>query len=523
MENRENELSLLKKSKKGLKSLVFSRTGMVVFLLLLQLWIIIAGFIHFRDYSPYFYSLNIMISSVISAVIINNSDIDPVSKITWLVVIITLPLFGALLFMYTKRDVGFRALKFQFSKVMKSTDNLLTQSEEVAGKLKTESPDTAQLAYYLDRSGCYPVYENTEIKYFPSGEEKFRQLLTELEKAEKFIFLEYFIISEGHMWGRILDILSRKAREGVEIMVMYDGSNEFMTLPRDYSKRLRKLGIKCKVFAPATPFVSTHYNYRDHRKILVIDNKVAFTGGINLADEYINRYEKYGHWKDSAIMLKGDAVKSFTLMFLQMWNLTPPNVKYTNYLEYDSGHFSSDGYVIPYGDSPLDKDKVGKQVYLDILSRANKYVYIMSPYLILDGELDNALKFAAERGIDVRLILPGIPDKKTPYALAKTHYSSLLAAGVKIYEYTPGFVHSKVFISDDIKAVVGTINLDYRSLYHHFECAAYIYKSGCISDIKADFENTLEKCTPVTKETVKKEKFSTKLVGFVTKVFAPLM
>lgn len=304
---------------------------------------------------------------------------------------------------------------------------------------------------------------------------------------------------------------------------MYDGSNEFTTLPRDYPRRLAKLGIKCKVFAPATPFISTHYNYRDHRKILVIDGKTAFTGGVNLADEYINACEKYGHWKDAAIMLKGPAVKSFTLMFLQMWNITGQQAEYEKYICADIPQHNAGGYIIPYGDSPLDNEKVGKMVYMDIINRADRYLYIMSPYLILDGDLETALKFAAARGVDVKIILPGIPDKKVPYALAKTHYSSLVSAGVKIYEYTPGFVHAKIFISDDEKAVVGTINLDYRSLYHHFECAAFMYKTDCMPDIVQDFEATLTKCRQVTDESIKKEKLTTKILGSTMKILAPLM
>ena len=326
------------------------------------------------------------------------------------------------------------------------------------------------------------------------------------------------------MWGNILDILARKAKEGVEVRLLYDGSCEFALLPRSYPKMLEELGIKCRVFAPVSPFVSTHYNYRDHRKILVIDGNCAFTGGINLADEYINRGSRFGHWKDCAIMLRGEAVKNFTLMFLQMWNMSDKTTELGDYLNYPANlPADASGYVMPYGDSPLDAEHVGKQVYVDILNRAERYVHIMSPYLILDAETENALKFAAKRGVDVALILPGIPDKKLPYALAKGHYKSLLSAGVKIYEYSPGFVHSKLFVSDDIKAVVGTINLDYRSFSHHFECAAYMHSTGCINDIEADFESTLKLCRRVSMETVKKEKLSLKLLGILMKVVAPLM
>ena len=350
-------------------------------------------------------------------------------------------------------------------------------------------------------------------------------MLKELEKAEKYIFMEYFIVEEGYMWGRILDVLTRKVKEGVEVRVMYDGMCEMSTLPANYFKLLEAQGIHAKAFSPIVPVVSSHYNYRDHRKILVIDGKVAFNGGVNLADEYINRIERFGHWKDTAVMLKGPAARSFTLMFLQMWYMTedavPDYEKWLSLPAYEAE--DAKGYVMPYSDCPLDTYKAGEAVYMDILNRATDYVHIMSPYLILDGELKTALCFAAQRGVDVKLILPGIPDKKVAYSLAKTHYSELNKAGVKIYEYTPGFVHAKVFVSDGIKAVVGTINLDYRSLYHHFECATYMYRTDCIADIEKDFQDTLAKCRQVSSESIKKEKFSYRLIGALAKMISPLM
>lgn len=305
---------------------------------------------------------------------------------------------------------------------------------------------------------------------------------------------------------------------------MYDGTCEFALLPRDYPKRLKALGIKCKVFSPVAPFISTHYNYRDHRKILVIDGHTAFTGGVNLSDEYINVKSKFGHWKDTAVMLKGEAVRSFTLMFLQTWGISEKEIEHERFLSFPTMPVeTAKGYVIPYGDRPLDDDKLGERVYMDILNRALEYVHIMTPYLILDGEIEAALKFAAERGVEVALILPGIPDKIVPYSLAKTHYASLLESGVKIYEYTPGFVHAKVCVSDTLEAVVGTINLDYRSLYHHFECAAYLYDTDCVPEIEADFQAALAKCRQVTKETIRKEKWYLKLLGCLMKAVAPLL
>ena len=348
-------------------------------------------------------------------------------------------------------------------------------------------------------------------------------MLQELEKATTSIYLEYFIIDEGKMWGSILEILARKAAQGIDVRVMYDGTCEFILLPKGYAEKLHKLGIKCRVFAPVTPFVSTHYNYRDHRKILTIDGKVAFTGGINLADEYINEKTLFGYWKDTAVMITGDATKGLEYMFLQAWNLKEKDFTFPDLESNMSQSPARGGFVMPYFEDPLDNEHVGKQVYIDILNRAKRYVHIMTPYLILDGALETALKYAAKRGVDVTLLLPGIPDKKIPYALAKSHYAALTEAGVKIYEYTPGFVHAKVMVSDDKESVVGTINLDYRSLYHHFECAVYMYNTPCIQEIVHDFDSSIAKSRLVTRQSIKNEKTFYKVTGRLLKVIAPLL
>ena len=520
-------MRLLRKGKKGMFRVVFSRGGLFLILLLIQ--IIIPFYMLYGRFSEltvsyYWFTVVFYVGAVIYLI---NTNMDNSAKITWLILIMIIPVFGIGMLVYTKLDIGHRASKRRVEFIAELTRNSITQDQNIIEEIKEISPETYAISNYIKRDGCYPVYTNTDINYYPDGLSKFRQLLTELEKAEHFIFLEYFIIEEGIMWGQVLDILARKAAEGVEIRLMYDGTCEFTTLPHDYPKRLQKLGIQCKMFAPATPFISAHYNYRDHRKIVVIDGHTAFTGGINLADEYINHVEKHGHWKDTAIMLKGDAVKSFTLMFLHLWNIDEKTLSISNfekYLRYPTlAPDNTRGYVIPYGDCPLDEEKCGEMVYMDILNRAERYVHIMTPYLILDGEMETALKFAAERGVDVTIIMPGIPDKKMANALAKTHYKTLIDSGVKIYEYTPGFVHAKVFVSDDIKAVVGTINLDYRSLYHHFECAAYMYDAECIDDIELDFQNTLKKCRKVTHETIRKERLIVKFRGQLLKAFAPLL
>lgn len=516
-------LLLLKKGKKGMSHAVFSRFGMILLLFLVQVALYLNIFNWFEARMPHILGGTAFLE-VLMVLWLLNSGINPTAKITWLIVIMLMPVFGVLLFFYTQSDIGHRALKKRMDEIITDTKKRIPQPAGVMERFCAQNKGAAMLAQYMQRSSCHPVYENTQVTYFPLGEDKFAEMLYQLEQAEHFIFLEYFIVDEGMMWGQILEILAKKAAQGVDVRMMYDGTCEFSLLPHDYPKRLRALGIQCKMFSPVTPFLSTHYNYRDHRKILVIDGHTAFNGGVNLADEYINQKERFGHWKDTAVMLQGEAVKSFTLMFLQMWRIDEREDESAHFLSYPVRPAAgAKGYVIPYGDCPLDNEKLGERVYMDILNRSLSYVHIMSPYLILDGELETALKFAAERGVEVVLLLPGIPDKKIPYALAKGHYASLLESGVKIYEYTPGFVHAKVFVSDMREAVVGTINLDYRSLYHHFECATYLYDTACIPQIEEDFQQTLKKCRQVTMQTVRKEKLRVKATGYLMKAIAPLM
>ncbi len=559
METQHNEtyLRLAKPRAKGLMgvlSLVFSRLLVIVLLILAQIAIYVAIFLFLSEFMPHF----VVVEAVFVFFVLMwlfNTGMDSTAKLTWMFFIAVVPILGAMMLMFTQLNLGQRKLSQRSATVIEETKHAIPQPEGAWEKIKDDPAGTDDLTHWLNRSGCFPIYDKTEVTYFPLGEDKFEAMLEELRKAEKYIFMEYFIIEEGFMWGSILEILIEKAKAGVDVRVMYDGMCEISNLPSNYVKLLRDRGIRARSYAPIKPFLSSHYNYRDHRKILVVDGKVAFNGGVNLGDEYINREERFGHWKDTAVMLKGPAVRSFTLMFLQMWNLNDKRsskVQVDDLIKQDSiggvpipknevtffpeeelsllddepptpENTEPKGFVLPYCDCPLDKDKAGEIVYMDILNRASDYVYIMTPYLILDGELEMSLKYAAQRGVDVRLILPGIPDKKMAFALAKSHYAALTEAGVKIYEYTPGFVHAKVFLSDDMKAVVGTINLDYRSLYHHFECATYMYGTDCLEDIKADFQETLAKCRPVTEETIRNESAFYKVMGVVMKVIAPLM
>lgn len=521
--NKANEILLLKKGKRGIIRIIFGRTGIVLTLLLTQILILVKVFRFLQGLIPFTVG-TLLGFTVFMVLYVINSEHNPSVKLSWITLITLMPGFGGMLYIFIQTDIGHRTIKKRIKKIVKESESEFLDQEELMEKLKTENKGLYNLATYTGKAGGYPIYKNSSTKYFPLGEDAFEEMLIQLRKAEKFIFMEYFIVDEGYMWGKILKILSDKVKEGVEVRFMYDGTCEFALLPHNYPNKLRELGIDCKVFSPIRPFLSTHYNYRDHRKILVVDGRVAFTGGINLADEYINKIEVYGHWKDTVVMTQGQAVESFTIMFLQLWNANREERSYLTDL-YRSKPLGEkeDGYLIPYGDSPLDNDKVGQMIYMDILNRAEDYVYIMTPYLILDGEMITALQFAARRGIDVRIIMPHIPDKKFVFAQSRSHYKELMDSGVKIYEYTPGFMHAKAFLSDDRKAVVGTVNLDYRSLYHHFECGLYMEDISTIDDIKLDFQETLDLSQRVTLEDIKKYNLIMTIIGRILKIFAPLM
>lgn len=512
---------------KKLCRLVFGRTMIVFLFLLIQIvffWLCVNSM---RNSMEFFYAINLIISTVAMVYIISDNKSNTSFKMAWIIPVLTLPVFGTLMYAFVRLEFGTRLVRRRLSDVIVETNRFLPQNDDVVCELADIDESEARFAEYMKNCAFFPVYKNTATKYFPLGEDKFEVLKKELLAAEKFIFMEYFIVDEGTMWDSILEILKQKVKEGVEVRFMYDGTCTLMLLPVNYPKKMQALGIQCKVFSPIVPVLSTVQNNRDHRKIVVIDGKTAFTGGINLSDEYINEIKRFGHWKDTGIMLKGEAVKSFTMMFLQNWNMTEQ--KWDNFSDYIVTDFpeikngSKPGYVIPYSDSPLDRENVGQNVYLDILYRAKRYVHIMTPYLIIDDEMSTALCYAAKRGVDVSIIMPHIPDKKYAFWLAHTYYAELIEAGVKMYEYTPGFVHAKVFVSDDIRSVVGSINLDYRSLFLHFECAAYTYGTASVREAEEDYQLTLQKCESVTLEDCKKFNIFTKIIGRVLRILAPLM
>lgn len=514
--------TLAQKGKKGIMSVVFSRTGLVTVLLLIQVGLLFVAFFALTEFLPHVVGASSLLT-VFMVLYLLNSRLDSAAKLTWMVLIAAVPVFGSLFYLYTKSEWGFRLLKRVVREQQRKSSRQILQEPDTILALEETAPGPASMTGYVAGFGCYPVYDGTQVEYFSLGDHMYPRLLEELEKAESYIFMEFFIVEEGEMWDSILEVLKRKASQGVDVRIMYDGTCEFYLLPRNYPAKLEAMGIQCREFAPVMPFVSTHYNYRDHRKIVVIDGHTGFTGGVNLADEYINRRVKYGHWKDSAIMLKGPAVQSLMLMFLQMWGAVSLEPEYDKFVTGNVPKMEAAGFVMPYADGPVDDERVGEQVYMDILNRAKRYVHIMTPYLILDDQMENAICYAARRGVEVSIILPGIPDKKTAYALAKSHFPRLLEAGVNLYTYTPGFVHAKSFVCDDREAVVGTINLDYRSLYHHFECAVYMYGTDTVADVEEDFHNTLDSCQRVTWDTIRNEKWTVKLAGFVLKAVAPLL
>ena len=442
-------LSQKHKGKKGLAAFLFSRFFLFGLMVVLQ----VLMFVFFAYNASVEKNLNyvIMVLQFVLIIYIANDKSDPTMKLVWIMFIMFVPAIGCMMYLYFMLQPGSLMLKKRLEHINLNSGKYLDPDQNIYNELQILDKQVSSLTKYVyENTGC-PVYKNTDVTYLESGEKKYGILLDELKKAKKFIFLEYFIIEQGEVWDSVLEVLCEKIREGVEVRVMYDGLCSLSKLPIGYFKKLRELGIKSKPFAPARPFFTTQQNNRDHRKILVIDGKVAFTGGINLADEYMNIVERFGYWKDTGVMLKGDAVRSFTLLFLQMWNVTEKNIEgYSRYLNITiPTPETADGYVMGYGDDPYGKERVGESVYLHMINTSTKYLHIVSPYLVIDNVMMSSLKFAAKRGVDVKIIMPGIPDKEYAYCLARTYYAELIEAGVEIYEFTPGFTHAKMFISDD--------------------------------------------------------------------------
>ena len=461
--------------------------------------------------------------SVAAAIAIVGSRMEPGYKIAWLLLVLPFPIFGGVFYLMVgggyvpertrKRMKGMLEKSFFTLKEDFKADDLLPLGGDAAG----------QASYLESRAAC-PAYTNTETEYFPLGDEAFPRMLEELEKAKKYIFLEYFIIQPGVFWDSILAILERKAAQGVEVRVLYDDFGCMFTLPRDYNEVLTRKGIQCRVFNRLMPVMSLRLNNRDHRKLLMIDGKIGFTGGINLADEYINVRARFGHWKDSAILLEGDAVWSMTVMFLTMWDyIANWNEDFEQFRPPAAPVRPWTGYVQPYTDTPLDREAVGQAVYLNMIAQAKNYIYITTPYLIIDVATNTALCNAAKSGVDVHIITPHIPDKKSVFELTRSHYEGLLEAGVKVFEYEPGFIHSKNFVVDGRFATVGTVNLDYRSMFLHFENGVLLHDTPSVAHIQADFLDTQSKSLPITLKDCRSISLPHRLLRDLLQLFAPLL
>ncbi len=507
-----------------LLKLMFSRLVIVGIILALQVGWFVLFLVELSQYNAII-SFLFNILSIIAVLYIINKEDNPAYKLAWIVPILYFPLLGGLLYASMGNKQPSRKMRAKLDKQYKATKPFLIQSDEVIKELRDSNKQVALQSAYIHKVTDFPIYKNTVAEYYKTGEENFPIILEELKKAKHYIFLEYFIIGEGKMWDSMLEILEQKAKEGLDVRLIYDDFGCLRTLPYPYYQKMQKMGIKCFAFNPYIPIFSVAMNHRDHRKILVIDGHTAFTGGINLADEYINHIERFGYWKDAGLMLKGEAVWNFTVMFLQTWNAMYPTDEDIS-IFYPHIHFEnvfeSDGFIQPYGDSPLDQEVVGENVYINMINAATNYIYMYTPYLIIDNEMMTALCLAAKKGVDVRIVTPGIPDKKYAFWLTQSYYGQLVRNGVKIFEYTPGFIHSKCFVCDDEVATVGTINMDYRSLYLHFECGVFLYDSKVVQQVKEDALEVFKVCKEITTENCYR-RLPMRLVQAVLRLFAPLM
>jgi len=504
-----------------------SRVTVSALLVILEVLLLAYLFIELSAYSVYFLILVVAMNILILVAIIN-ADYNPEYKLTWLAVVLVTPVLGGLLYvMFRRRRMSKREARL--AEEIIGELNSYNGNDEDFSRLGEESPLAAGKAMAIVSSDpTAEVFSHTVSRYFALGEDMYRAMLEDLSRAEKYIFLEYFTLEEGVMLDGIVELIKKKAAEGVDVRLLYDDVGSMSRLPVDFDTRLRECGISVLHFSPITPRIAAEHNNRDHRKILSIDGKIGYTGGINVSDEYINERERFGHWKDGGIRLEGEAVIGLTKLFLTLWDVT--RGKKSDYAEliaplYDGERSLGDGgYYIPFGSgpAPVYEKQVGKRVFIDIINQAQSYVYITTPYLIIDYDLTEALTGAASRGVDVRIITPGIPDKKIVKVMTKSAYPYLIRSGVKIYEYTPGFIHEKLLISDDKYAVVGTINLDYRSLVHHFEDAVWLYKTDTVLDIREGYMKTLEVSERITKDNLRLN-LPEIIMRCLIRIFAPLL
>ena len=503
--------------------LLMSKYGFSITIMLAELFIVFGLFLYLGQMAPIVWIVSVLLVSAATIISIVNRSMNPESKVTWLLVAFV-PIFGPLLYIM----FGERRLSRKEIKQLKRLQTMVNR-EDNSQSLRRSLKENDKSAYgviksLLSMDTNADVYDRTDSRFFSSGESMWRQMIEDLKKAEKFIFLEYYIVEEGLMWDSILEILEEKAAQGIEVKMLYDDIGCMATLPGDYTLQLRSRGIEVHKFNKVIPRLTVAYNNRDHRKILVIDGQVAYTGGINLADEYINHVERFGYWKDSGLRLDGPAVKAFTRLFLATWYINRGEVSDFDQYHLESQIKTGSGLCIPYssGPKPIYRAQVGKVVYQNLINQATDFVYITTPYLIIDYDLTESIKNAAMRGVDVRIVTPFIPDKQIIQLVTRGAYPDLLSMGVRIYEYTPGFLHSKQIIVDDEFAAVGTINFDYRSLVHHYENAVLLYKTQSIFDIKKDFEEIFSVSREIYPHTIKTSWYQS-LIKEIVQLFAPML
>ena len=503
--------------------LLMSKYGFSIAIILIELFLVFGIILYMSQIAPIIWVTLVFLISVATVIAIVNRSMSPESKVTWLIVTFV-PVFGPLLYlMFGERRLSKKELK-QLQEL-----NSIAFHENNGRQLHLQLQETDKPAYgiinaLLHMDSNAEVYDHTDSQFFANGEEMWQQMLEDLKRAEKFIFLEYYIVDEGLMWDSILEVLEEKAAQGVEVKMLYDDIGCMVTLPGDYTVHLRSKGIDAHKFNKVIPRMTVAYNNRDHRKILVIDGQISYTGGINLADEYINHIERFGHWKDSGIRIDGPATQAFTRLFLMNWYINRGEISDFDQYHLENQTRSGSGLCIPYGSGPkpIYQMKVGKNVYQNLINQAEDFVYITTPYLIIDYDLTEDIKNAAMRGVDVRIVTPHIPDKKLIQLVTRGAYPDLLSAGVRIFEYTPGFIHSKQMIVDDRFAAVGTINLDYRSLVHHYENAVLLYKTESIADIRQDFEDIFEVSQEIFSDTINPTWYQM-IIKEVTQLFAPML
>ncbi len=516
---------------RGLCRFLFSRYFVSATLILAELTLLCYLLFFSYEYSVYALVFFGVVDVIVIASLITR-DANPEYKISWLVIVMLLPPFGAFLYaIFYSRKVSSRKAEFMrrvqdgLSGFLDEGEPKIVEEENLRALKEKNASAWGKALAILEDDRLSSIYSNTTSEFFDTGEGMFERMLMDLRCAKRYIFLEFFIIEEGYMWDSILEILRQKVSEGVEVRVIYDDIGCMKTLPAKYDKRLRGYGIRCVRFSPVSPKISTAHNNRNHRKITVIDGNVAYTGGVNIADEYINRRKRFGYWKDGGIRVSGEAAIGFLKLFLSSWDFSMNSLtKINEYLPTEPTNASDGGFYIPFGDGPMPiyKSTVGKNAIINLINQSEKYLFVTTPYLVIDYDLTEAFRNAAKRGVDVRIVTPKTADKKLVKVMTKSAYPYLLESGVRIYEYTPGFIHEKMLVTDDSYAIVGTINMDYRSLAHHYEDALWIYGSCTVSSIREDFENIIS----VSDEKALKEaelSFFEKIIRSLMRIFAPLL